>query len=331
MERRRAGPRLLELARVIVYRVRQIDCAGFAIETGSKETTAWENRNVRFVTYRSPSGPRAAGVRNGRYVDLNQADPQLPVSLKELLALGDASLQRAAQAIAKGSAMESANVKLLAPIPDPQKVLCIGLNYADHARESGQQPPPEPVVFNKFITAVSAHGDPIVLPRVSKEVDYEAELVVVMGRGGRYISEADAPRHIAGYCVGHDVSARDWQLRKPGGQWLLGKSFDGFAPFGPDLVTADEVGDPGKLRIQFRLNGETLQNSTTEQLIFSVPQLVAYVSQVCTLVPGDVIFTGTPPGVGAARKPPIFLKPGDVAEVEIEKLGILRNPVVAET
>lgn len=285
---------------------------------------------MRFVTYRSDSGPRAAGVRNGQYVDLNRADSQLPVSLKELLAQGDAAIRRAAEATAKSPAIDPANVKLLAPIPDPQKVLCVGLNYADHARESGQQPPSEPVVFNKFATSVAAHGDPIVLPRVSKEVDYEAELVVVIGKGGRHISVADATRHVAGYCVGHDVSARDWQLRKPGGQWLLGKSFDGFAPFGPELVTSDEVGDPGKLRIQFRLNGETLQNSTTEQLIFSVPQLVAYISQVCTLAPGDVIFTGTPPGVGAARKPPIFMKPGDVAEVEIEKLGVLRNPVVAE-
>lgn len=285
---------------------------------------------MRLVTYRSESGPRAAGVRGNQYVDLNRADSQLPASLKELLAQGDAALKRAAAAIQNGPAVDAASVKLFAPIPDPQKVLCIGLNYADHARESGQQPPSEPVLFNKFPTAVAAHGDKIVLPRVSKEVDYEAELVVVIGQGGKHIAEGDALNHVAGYCVGHDVSARDWQLRKPGGQWLLGKSFDGFAPFGPELVTKDEVGDVSNLRIQFRLNGETLQNSTTAQLIFNVPKLIAYISQVCTLLPGDVIFTGTPPGVGAARKPPIFMKPGDVAEVEIEKLGVLRNPVVAE-
>ncbi len=136
---------------------------------------------------------------------------------------------------------------------------------------------------------------------------------------------------MAGYCVGHDVSARDWQLEKPSKQWLLGKSFDTFAPFGPELVTADEVGDPGRLRIAFRLNGQTLQDSNTSQLIFSVAELVAYISQICTLLPGDVIFTGTPPGVGFARKPPILLKPGDVCEVEIERLGVLRNPVVAES
>ena len=136
--------------------------------------------------------------------------------------------------------------------------------------------------------------------------------------------------HVAGYCCGHDVSARDWQLHKPGGQWLLGKSFDTFATFGPELVTADEVGDPGNLRVVMRLNGDTMQDSTTQQLIFSVAQLIAYISGVCTLAPGDVIFTGTPPGVGAARKPPVFMQHGDTAEVEIEKIGLLSNPVVKE-
>jgi 2-keto-4-pentenoate hydratase/2-oxohepta-3-ene-1,7-dioic acid hydratase in catechol pathway len=204
------------------------------------------------------------------------------------------------------------------------------LNYADHARETGKEPPPEPVLFSKFATAVSAHGRPIVLPRVSQEVDYEAELVVVIGRGGRHIPRERAFEHVAGYAVGHDVSARDWQQRKPGGQWLLGKSFDTFAPFGPELVTADEVGDISNLRIQLRLNGKTMQDSTTAQLIFGVDALIAYISQVCTLTPGDVIFTGTPPGVGAARKPPVFLRPGDVVEVEIERVGLLRNPVVGE-
>ena len=169
------------------------------------------------------------------------------------------------------------------------------------------------------------------LPKLSQEVDYEAELVAVIGRGGRHIPRDAALDHVAGYCCGHDVSARDWQLRKPGGQWLLGKSFDSFAPFGPELVTSDEVGDAGNLRIQLRINGRTMQDSTTAQLIFSVAELVAYVSGVCTLAPGDVIFTGTPAGVGVARKPPVFLQAGDTVEVEIERLGLLRNRVVAET
>jgi 2-keto-4-pentenoate hydratase/2-oxohepta-3-ene-1,7-dioic acid hydratase in catechol pathway len=249
--------------------------------------------------------------------------------VKALLALGPEGLRRAEAAIARGSPFGPQGVQLLAPVPNPQKVICIGLNYADHAKESGVPPPPEPVVFNKFPTAVAAHGDPIVLPAISKAVDYEAELVAVIGLGGRNISRERALSHVAGYCPGHDVSARDWQLDKPSKQWLLGKTFDTFAPFGPELVTSDEVGDPGDLGIRFRLNGRTLQDSSTRQLIFSIAELVAYISQICTLLPGDVIFTGTPPGVGFARKPPILLASGDVAEVEIDRLGVLRNPVIS--
>lgn len=285
---------------------------------------------MRWVTYQSEQGPRSAAWLDGKLVDVQQADASLPSSLRQLIALGPAAMEQAARAVLQGRPLTPA-VKLLAPIPDPQKVICVGLNYADHARESGQAPPPEPVLFSKFPTAILAPDAPIVLPRVSHEVDYEAELVVVIGRQGRYIAEHSALSHVAGYCVGHDVSARDWQLRKPGGQWLLGKSFDTFAPFGPTLVTPDEVGDPGQLRVQLRLNGQTMQDSNTSQFIFNVAQVIAYVSQVCTLLPGDIIFTGTPPGVGAARKPPVFLKPGDMVEVEIEKLGVLRNPVVAES
>jgi 2-keto-4-pentenoate hydratase/2-oxohepta-3-ene-1,7-dioic acid hydratase in catechol pathway len=221
-------------------------------------------------------------------------------------------------------------VKLLPPIPNPEKVICVGVNYADHARESGMEPPGEPVIFSKFPSAVVGHGDPIVLPRLSDRVDYEAELVVVIGVGGRHVAKERARDHVAGCCCGNDVSARDWQLHKPGGQWLLGKTFDTFAPFGPALVTADEIDDPGNLRIQLRLNGQAMQDSSTRELIFSVEELIAYVSGVCTLAPGDLIFTGTPPGVGMARKPPVLLKPGDVVEVEIERVGTLRNPVVRE-
>jgi 2-keto-4-pentenoate hydratase/2-oxohepta-3-ene-1,7-dioic acid hydratase in catechol pathway len=285
---------------------------------------------MRLVTYVSAGGPRVAGVRGDEYVDLAQTDPGLPATLKGLLAAGPDALRRAATAIATGRGFAAAGVSLLAPIPDPEKVICIGLNYADHAAESGAAIPTEPVVFNKFPTAVHAPGAPIVLPKCSDQVDYEAELVVIIGTGGRHIPVERALDHVAGYACGHDVSARDWQLRKPGGQWLLGKTFDTFAPFGPALVTADEVGDAGSLRIALRVDGQTLQDSNTRQLIFRIDQLVSYVSGVCTLKPGDVIFTGTPPGVGAARKPPIFLRPGNRVEVEIEKLGILENPVIGE-
>jgi 2-keto-4-pentenoate hydratase/2-oxohepta-3-ene-1,7-dioic acid hydratase in catechol pathway len=285
---------------------------------------------MRLVTYQSENGPRVAGVRQGGYVDLNRADAGVPSCIKALLARGPEGVEKAARALESGQVMAAESVPLVAPIPSPEKVICVGVNYADHARESGMEPPPEPVIFSKFPSAVRAHGDPIVLPRRSDQVDYEAELVVVIGVGGRHIAPEQARDHIAGYCCGNDVSARDWQLQKPAGQWLLGKTFDSFAPFGPALVTADEIDAPGNLRIQLRLNGRSMQDSNTDQLVFPIEELIAYVSGVCTLAPGDVIFTGTPPGVGMARKPPVFLKPGDTVEVEIENLGILKNPVVAE-
>lgn len=284
---------------------------------------------MKFVTYQSPTGPRAAVVTETGYIDVNSADASIPSSLKTIVAGGPALLARASQVAKSGAkAIPTESVKLLPPITDPQKIICVGLNYADHAREGGKEPPAEPVIFCKFATTLNSHEGAIVLPSVSQEVDYEAELVVVIGRQGKNIPEQHALDFVAGYSMGHDVSARDWQQRKPGGQWLLGKSFDTFAPLGPQLVTADEVGDAGKLRIQLRLNGKTMQDSNTSQLIFTIARLIAYVSQVATLMPGDLIYTGTPSGVGAARKPPVFLNPGDTVEVEIEKLGVLRNTVV---
>jgi 2-keto-4-pentenoate hydratase/2-oxohepta-3-ene-1,7-dioic acid hydratase in catechol pathway len=212
----------------------------------------------------------------------------------------------------------------------PGKVICIGLNYKDHAAESGMEPPPEPVVFNKFPQAVIGPEESIRLPAVCREVDYEAELVVVIGTRGKHIPRNQALSHVAGYMNGNDVSARDWQIHKPGKQWLLGKTPDTFAPTGPWLVTADEIADSKKLSIKLRLNGQTMQDSSTRELIFGVDELIAYVSQLVRLEPGDLIFTGTPPGVGMARKPPVWLKSGDQCEVEIAGLGVLKNPVVAD-
>lgn len=282
---------------------------------------------MRLVSYESKRGVRVAAVREGELVDLNDADESLPAAMIELLATGPQGLTRAAAAAASGDTFTPQGVRVLAPVPAPQKVICIGLNYADHARESGVDPPPEPVVFNKFPSAIAAPGDAIRLPACVTQPDFEAELVVVVGTGGRNIVKESALQHVAGYCCGHDVSARDWQLGRPGGQWLLGKSFDTFAPFGPELVTADEIDNPNELGIRLRLNGATLQDSNTREFIYSIEEVIAYVSNVCTLLPGDVIFTGTPPGVGMARDPKVFLKPGDVVEVEIEGLGVLRNPV----
>lgn len=219
-------------------------------------------------------------------------------------------------------------VRLLSPVPERGKTICIGLNYRDHAIETGADIPTEPVVFNKLQGTVVGPGDEIVLPKVSQQVDFEAELVIVIGKEAWNVDQDSAEDYILGYMCGHDVSARDWQKGRPGGQWLLGKSFPNFAPTGPYLVPKSDVQDPCNLRIQMRINGESFQDSNTQQLIFNPSELIAHLSQCCVLKPGDLIFTGTPPGVGAARKPPRFLKAGDVCEVEVEGLGILSNPVV---
>jgi 2-keto-4-pentenoate hydratase/2-oxohepta-3-ene-1,7-dioic acid hydratase in catechol pathway len=285
---------------------------------------------MRLATIQTPAGPRAAVLQGDAYVDLHATRPDLPAGVRQLLEGGPAVLRAAAEAAGRPDAVRhaAAGVTLLPPVPDPHKVVCIGLNYRDHAAESGTPIPKDPVLFSKFATALVGPGAPIVLPPVSQEVDYEAELVLVVGRTGRHLKADSAMDYLAGYTVGHDVSARDWQLKKDGKQWLAGKTFDTFAPLGPTLVTADEVPDPLNLAIRLRLNGRTMQDSNTRQMIFTPADLLAYISQVVTLQPGDLIFTGTPPGVGFVRKPPVFLKAGDVVEVEVEKLGVLRNPVV---
>lgn len=285
---------------------------------------------MRLATLQTPAGPRAAVLHGTSYVDLHATDSSLPVSVRQLLAGGPSALKAAQAAAERPNAVKhpADSAKLLSPVPDPQKIVCLGLNYRDHAIESGSPIPKDPVLFSKYSTALIGHGEAIVLPPVSEEVDYEAELVIVVGKRGRNIKESEAMSYVAGYTVGHDVSARDWQLKKDGKQWMVGKTFDTFAPTGPVLVTADEVPDPQNLAIKLRLNGQTMQDSNTRQMIFGVGFTVAYLSQVFTLEVGDLIFTGTPPGVGVARKSPVYLKGGDVAEVEIEKLGILRNPVV---
>jgi 2-keto-4-pentenoate hydratase/2-oxohepta-3-ene-1,7-dioic acid hydratase in catechol pathway len=285
---------------------------------------------MRFATLQTPNGPRAVIRLGDGYLDAQATDATLPNSVREWIAGGETMLKRLAEVAKKpGGMMHPAKgANYLPPILDPQKIICIGLNYKDHATEQNLQPPREPVIFSKFVTTLTGHGCPIELPSVSKKVDYEAELVTVIGRGGRFIAEADALSHVAGYMIGHDVSARDWQKEKDGKQWLCGKSFDTFAPTGPEFVTADEAPNAHKLGIRLRLNGETMQASNTDQLIFPVPRLIAYVAQVFTLTPGDLIFTGTPAGVGDFRKPPVYLKVADVVEVEIEGLGLLRNHVV---
>lgn len=287
---------------------------------------------MRLATIETAHGPRAAVFAAGHYVDVNATDSTLPTSVRKILEGGPALLKKVEQAAQGGKAVkiDAGKVKLLAPIMDPPKIICLGLNYRDHAEESGAAIPKEPILFSKYATSIIGPEQPIVLPPVSQEVDYEAELVIVVGKRGKNLKAETAQEYVAGYIVGHDVSARDWQLKKDGKQWMVGKTFDTFAPMGPHLVTADEVADPHRLAIRLRLNGKTMQDSNTSQMIFGVGATLAYLSQVFTLEPGDLIFTGTPPGVGFAKKPPVFLKAGDVVEVEIEGLGVLRNPVVSQ-
>lgn len=226
---------------------------------------------------------------------------------------------------------EAAQVaKLLAPVA-PTAILCIGLNYRKHAEEGNQAIPEYPVLFMKSLGALQNPGDPIRLPQSlkSSEVDYECELAVVIGKAARNVKRANALDYVLGYTCANDVSARDWQMKWGGGQWCRGKTFDTFAPMGPRLVLKDEIPDPNTLRIKTVLNGDVMQDWNTDDMIFDVPTLIEFLSGDTTLLPGTVILTGTPHGIGAARKPPVFLKAGDVVSIEIEKIGTLTNPVIA--
>ncbi len=222
--------------------------------------------------------------------------------------------------------IERENIKICPPVPQPNKIICIGLNYRDHAEESGMEIPKSPIIFSKFSTCIIGANEPILLPKGSEQVDYEAEMAFVVGKTAKNVSLENAMDYVLGYTNFNDVSARDFQFAD--GQWTRGKSCDTFAPIGEFIATKEEISDPHDLQIQFRLNGETLQNSNTKELIFKIPEIVEFLSRSITLEPGDIIATGTPPGVGFARKPPIYLKDGDTAEVEVEGLGILSNPVI---
>jgi len=286
---------------------------------------------VKLATLLTGEGPLVVGVEGEDdeplFVPLNWIDLTLPKSIKEILAT-DTGLARCRAAMTKGQAVHRhVTGTLLPPIPDPGKVICIGLNYRDHALEAGMAIPAEPVCFGKFGNTIIGSGQTIRLPRVSTQVDYEAELVVVIGKRTYNVSKEQAFESVAGYCNGNDVSARDWQINKPGKQWMLGKTPDTFAPLGPWIVSSDEVGDPHDLTVELRLNGKVMQSGSTKEFIFGVDEVVSYLSQIMTLEPGDVIFTGTPPGVGMARDPQVWLKPGDEVEVSIQGLGTLKNNV----
>ncbi len=283
---------------------------------------------MRFATIEHHGYAEPALVADGELIGLRRAGFSDLISVMEG---GADSIDRVLRWVDNppgDDVLHPAHIRYLAPIPRPPKLICIGLNYRDHAEESKLPIPEVPTVFAKFPTAVIGHGHPIVLPKNSTKPDYEAEFAIVIGRRGRHVPEERWRDYVFGYTIVNDVSARDFQMATS--QWMIGKTFDTFAPMGPVVVTADEIDDPHKLAISLTLSGDVMQNSNTCNLIFQAPKLIAYLSSVFTLEPGDVIATGTPAGVGFARKPPRWLKPGDEVRVAIEGIGELVNHVVAE-
>ena len=298
---------------------------------------------MKLVTYNSGAGPRLGAMLDDRaIVDLNRASGgKLPADMISFLNAGEEAMAIARTTLdaarAAGSAGASASgvifsldvpgTRLEAPVPRPGKVLAIGLNYRDHAEESGQEIPKRPVVFAKASTCITGPGMPVHRPKVSAAVDWEAELCFVVGKHARHVKASDAAEYIAGYMAGNDVSVRDWQFHSP--TWMIGKSFDTHGPTGPWLATRDDV-NVANLDVKTYLNGELKQSSNTKHLIFDVGAIVEYLSAAMTLEPGDIVFTGTPSGVGVSRRPPEFMKAGDVVRVEISGLGVLENPIIDE-
>jgi len=287
---------------------------------------------MKLVTYKpAGAGPQLGVLVDGKVVNLSEASGgRLPNDMRSFIEQGDSALKLAQEIAGKGGAngVPLGDVKLLAPISNPSKLIAIGLNYMDHVRETGSKVPQIAIMFTKYTSAIVGLGDEIRWdPSVTAKVDWEAELAVVIGKRASKVKEEDAFDYILGYANCNDVSARDLQNEK-GDQWIMGKSLDTFAPMGPYLVTKDEIPDPNSLAIKCLVNGQAMQNSNTHEMIFKVPYLISYLSRGVTLLPGDIITTGTPDGVGGARKPPIFLKNGDVVTVEVEGLGQLTNTCV---
>jgi 2-keto-4-pentenoate hydratase/2-oxohepta-3-ene-1,7-dioic acid hydratase in catechol pathway len=283
---------------------------------------------VQFLTLQREGRDEPGVLFDGQVIGLKDAGFD---DLLSVVSGGSGALDRVSRWLSsppRGERFDPAKTRLSAPIPKPPKIICIGLNYRDHAAESKMPIPDVPTVFAKFANTVTGHLHPIVLPKNSAKPDYEAEFAVVIGKGGRHIPEDRWREHVFGYTIVNDVSARDFQMQTS--QWTMGKTFDTFAPMGPVIVTASEIEDPHKLAISLTVNGEIMQSSNTSNLIFGVPQLIAFLSSVMTLTPGDIISTGTPGGVGFARKPPRWLQPGDEVAVQVEGIGRLVNPVVAE-
>jgi acylpyruvate hydrolase len=312
---------------------------------------------MKLITYSRMGQPALGALSDDRVVDLHRAyamvvrragdadelavaDLRVPGDLLGLLRGGDASLAAARRALAfareqwlanagEGLCCPLADVEFQAPVQRPGKVVCVGLNYRSHLAEIGESVPLYPILFHKAATSLIGHRQSIVLPRVSRQVDYEGELGVVIGRRAKYVPEHDALSYVAGYTCANDVSAHDLEFRTS--QWTSGKMLDTFCPLGPVLLTRDQVPDPGALRLKTILNGRTVQETCTSDMVFTVPFLISYISSLATLEPGDLILTGTPAGIGANRKPQVFLQPGDQVSVQIDGIGTLTNFVIAES
>ena len=288
---------------------------------------------MRLVAFELSGAPRLGICEGDRVVDLAEAAPDLPRDLPGLLSAGAAALaaaERAARQAPPRALRSLSTLTLLPPVWNPGKIICLGLNYADHAAEGGHKKPEYPSFFMRVTSSLVAHGQPILRPRVSPMLDYEAELVAVVGRTARHVEKADALSCIAGYSCFNDASIRDYQRKTA--QWTIGKNFDGTGAFGPWFVTADEL-PPGAagLTIESRLNGKVMQHANTSDMLVPVAETVELLTECLTLEPGDLLVMGTPAGVGHARKPPVWMKEGDTIEIEIEKIGVLRNPVMDET
>ena len=285
---------------------------------------------MRFAAFKTEGATGLAVANsNADFYGLTSEEDGYPGSLDFLVRQGRQAMESAAMALAGGGLINLAQVSLLPPLSSPGKIICIGLNYVDHSTESGFIVPDYPTIFVRFASSLIGCDEAIIRPRVSSKLDYEGEMVAIIGVGGRHIKEQDALAHVLGYSIFNDASVRDYQKKSP--QWTIGKNFDGTGAFGPCLVTADELPPGGSgLPIQTRLNGTVVQSASTNDMVFSVARLISILSEAITLSPGDLIVTGTPAGVGMARKPPLFMKQGDVCEVEIEGIGILTNSVQNE-
>ncbi|KAA0590254.1 2-keto-4-pentenoate hydratase/2-oxohepta-3-ene-1,7-dioic acid hydratase in catechol pathway [Azospirillum lipoferum] len=282
---------------------------------------------MKFVSFRSAATTRIGVLDGDAVIDLNAVRPDIPADLTEALASG-ADLVAAGEAALASDAprIAASGLKLAPVVPRPGKIVCLGLNYFDHAKEGGREKPDYPWFFLRGATSLIAADEPGIRPRVSEKLDYEAELAVVIGRSGRHVPVERALEHVFGYACFNDISVRDYQKRTP--QWTIGKNFDGTGAFGPHLVTADEV-PPGAagLRIQCRLNGEVMQDANTASMIWGVAETIAILTECLTLEPGDVIVMGTPAGVGFARNPPVWMRDGDRVEVEIDGIGLLATAI----